>query len=54
MIDDKGNEIISKEENKWREYKKQFEKTIENYKTQIELDEVLIAYINKKIKKCSN
>lgn len=46
-------EIMSKDEKRFRDYKKQFEEANESFKTQIELNDVLIAYLDDKIKKCT-
>lgn len=55
MVESKNGdiEIISKEEKKLRDYKKQFEDVNESYRIQIEFNEVVIKYIEEKIQNLS-
>ena len=49
VIDEKtDSEIISKEEKKYRDIKEDLKKQNENYRTQIELNNAVIKYLEKK------
>jgi len=50
---DGKTEIISVEEKRYKDYINQFEEANKSFEMQIELNNVLIKYLQEKIKKCT-
>jgi hypothetical protein len=46
-------EVMSVDEKRFKDYKKQFEEANRSFEMQIELNKVLINYLEDKIKKCT-